>query len=332
MRHRPRLYPRNARPALCDTTSAAPARTRGTRPPDNPPSSIPDRTATNGRSRAEDTPGPRASVPASVLSRHLESRRQPAAPEPPRPEPSPTPAQPVWRRPRHRPPLTTLHGRATSEPPDLARGTPTTPTVAVGPGLATRPRTARSPEWPQDTSGAVTRHRRCRDRRNRPAAPGTPRPRTAPARYVQTRDRVSLAAEAGLIAHGADVLRRGGSPSLAVSRLRWPAGRRRISASSSTSPSRSLRSCSSASREGLLPLAGAAPVAQRVGGHVGRLERLGGLLQAALHFQPRRPRRARSGGWTANRTCAAPSLSPGAVRASTPRQGSARAVAAAVPA
>ena len=35
-----------------------------------------------------------------------------------------------------------------AKPPDPARGTPTTPTVAVGPGLPTRQRTARSPECP----------------------------------------------------------------------------------------------------------------------------------------------------------------------------------------
>ena len=103
-RRRPRPHPRNARPALCDTTSAAPARTHGARPPDNSPSNAPDRTATNGRSRAEDTPGPRASVRASVLSVHLKSRRQPAAPETPRPEPSPTPATRVAQ---------TLHPAAT---------------------------------------------------------------------------------------------------------------------------------------------------------------------------------------------------------------------------
>ena len=176
MRRRPRHHPRSARPAPCDTTSAAPARTPGTRPPDNPRSSAPDRTATNGRSGAEGTPEPRASVPASVLSMHLESCRQPAAPEPPRPEPPPTPATRVAQT-RHRPPLTTPYGRAPSEPPDPATGTPTSPTVAVGLGLATRPRTARSPECPQDTSGAVTRRRRRRDRRNRRVAPGTPRPR-----------------------------------------------------------------------------------------------------------------------------------------------------------
>ena len=183
MCRRPRPHPRNARPAPSGTTSAAPARTRGTRPPDNPPSSAPDRTATNGRSRAEGTPAPRASAPASVLSAHLEPHRQPEAPEPPRPEPPPTPAARVAQT-RHRPLLTTPHGRAPSEPPDPATGTPTTPTVAVGPGLATRPRPARSPECPQDTSGAVTRHRRRRHRRNRRAAPRTPRPRAASAAAV----------------------------------------------------------------------------------------------------------------------------------------------------
>ena len=148
MRGRPRPHPRNAPPALCDTTSAAPTRTPGTRPPDNPRSSAPDRTATNGRSHAEGTPEPRASAPASVRSTHLEPHRQPEAPEPPRPKPPPTPAARVAQT-RHRPPLTTPHGRSPSEPPDPATGTPTTPTVAVGPGLATRPRTARSPDAPR---------------------------------------------------------------------------------------------------------------------------------------------------------------------------------------
>ena len=49
------------------------------------------------------------------------------------------------------PPAATDNARmaAPSEPPDPARGTPTTPTVAVGPGLPTRQRTARSPECPR---------------------------------------------------------------------------------------------------------------------------------------------------------------------------------------
>ena len=44
----------------------------------------------------------------------------------------------------------------------------------------------------------------------------------------------------------------------------------------------------------LLSLAGSAPVAQRVGRHVRHLERLGGVLEAALHFpQPSQARQAR---------------------------------------
>ena len=97
--------PRNAPPALSDTTSAAPARTPGTRPPGNPPLSAPGRTATNGRSRAEGTPGPRASVPASVP---VDASRAPSpagGPGTPRPEPSLS-ATRVAGRPAHRPPPT----------------------------------------------------------------------------------------------------------------------------------------------------------------------------------------------------------------------------------
>lgn len=169
MRRRPRRRPhlRNERPALCDTTSAAPARTCGTRPPDKPRSNVPDRTATNGRSRAEGTSGPRASVPASVLSMHLKSRRQRAAPEPPRPEPSPTPATRVAADPQSV--TTDTCCMATRR---ANRQTPTTLTLAVGPNSPRDRLPLARQNPPQDTSGAFTRHRRRRDRRNRHAAPG----------------------------------------------------------------------------------------------------------------------------------------------------------------
>ena len=57
MRRRALPNPRSARPAPSDTTSAAPIRMPGTRPPGNPLSSTPGRTARDGRSRAGDTPG-----------------------------------------------------------------------------------------------------------------------------------------------------------------------------------------------------------------------------------------------------------------------------------
>ena len=60
--------PRSPPPALSDTTSAAPIRRPGTRPPGNPPSSVPGRIATDGHSHAGGTTGPRASAPASALS------------------------------------------------------------------------------------------------------------------------------------------------------------------------------------------------------------------------------------------------------------------------
>ena len=130
MRHRPRPHRRSAPPAPSDTTSAAPSRTPDTRPPGNPRSSAPGRTATNGRFRAEGTPGPRASAAASLPWAHLECRRRPAASEPPRPEPYPTPP-PRGRRPAtgrhcHTPPE-----RAPSEPPDPATETPTSPTAVT---------------------------------------------------------------------------------------------------------------------------------------------------------------------------------------------------------
>ena len=184
MCHRPRPHLRSAPPAPSDTTSTAPAHTPGACPPDNPWLSAPGRTATNGRSHAEGTPGPRASAPASVLSAHLEST-SPAG----RAGTASTEAVTHAGNLRGRRPATgrychTPHGRAPSQPPSPATGTPTSPTVAVGPGLATQPRTARSLECPQDTSGVVTRHRRRRDRPVPTCAPGTPRPRTAPGATV----------------------------------------------------------------------------------------------------------------------------------------------------
>ena len=71
--------PRSAPPAPCDTTSAAPTRKSGTPPPGSPASSAPGRTATGDRSPAGDTPGPRASAPASRLSMPLEPLGQRAA-------------------------------------------------------------------------------------------------------------------------------------------------------------------------------------------------------------------------------------------------------------
>lgn len=71
--------PRSAPPAPCGTTSAAPTRKSGTPPPGSPASSAPGRTATGGRSPAGDTPGPRASAPASRLSMPLEPLGQRAA-------------------------------------------------------------------------------------------------------------------------------------------------------------------------------------------------------------------------------------------------------------
>ena len=68
--------PRSAPPAPSDTTSAAPIRRPGTRPPDNPASSAPGRIATDGHSHAGGTPGPRASAPASALSMRLEAPRR----------------------------------------------------------------------------------------------------------------------------------------------------------------------------------------------------------------------------------------------------------------
>ena len=53
----------------------------GTRPPGNPQSNAPGRTATSVRSRGAGTPEPRASAPASVLSMRLDPLGQPAAPD-----------------------------------------------------------------------------------------------------------------------------------------------------------------------------------------------------------------------------------------------------------
>ena len=79
-RRRPLPNPRSAPPAPSGTTSAAPARTPGTRPPGNPPSSAPGRTATGARSRGAATPGPRTFCSGiSLLSARLEPLGQPAA-------------------------------------------------------------------------------------------------------------------------------------------------------------------------------------------------------------------------------------------------------------
>ena len=134
-----------------------------TPPLGSPASSAPGRTATDGRSPAGGTPGPRASAPASRLSMRLveplgqraaEDRldrpgadgRHPRAVDPP-PD-------------RHR---RTTHTRAPREPPGPATETPTTPTAEAGPALATPPRTTRSPKG---FPGAVTprRHRHHRPR------------------------------------------------------------------------------------------------------------------------------------------------------------------------
>ena len=173
MRHRPRRHPRSAPPAPSDTTSAARARTPGTRLPDSPRSSAPGRTATNGRSRAEGTLGPRASVPASVLSMHPESRRQPAILEPPRSEPSPAPATRVVAD----PPPTALSHAACRTPgnrqPQRREHRPhSRPPADPGPPPD---RVPLARQMPQDTSGAATRRRRRRDRPDRRAVPGTPR-------------------------------------------------------------------------------------------------------------------------------------------------------------
>ena len=71
MRRRALPNPRSAPPVPCGTTSAAPTRMSGTPPPGSPASSAPGRTATDGRSPAGGTPGPRASAPPSRLSMRL---------------------------------------------------------------------------------------------------------------------------------------------------------------------------------------------------------------------------------------------------------------------
>ncbi len=166
--------PCSAPPAPSDTTSAAPIRMPGTRPPGNPQSNAPGRIATSVRSRGAGTPEPRASAPASVLSMRL-PLGQPAIQDTSS-GPSPTAAtRPATGRRRRTP-----RSRAPRTPPTPATGTRTTPTAAAGLPPATRPRTAR-PSPPG--SGTVSRRRRrSRDRPSRrAAATGTPPPQTAPA-------------------------------------------------------------------------------------------------------------------------------------------------------
>ena len=265
------------------------------------------------------------------LSRHLESRRQPAAPEPPRPEPSPTPATRVAQT---SPPAATDNaawprGERTARPSEghtdhtHGRGRPRTRHPTAYRSLASM---APGYFWSCHPTSTLSRSSEPTCCTGYSAAPNSSGPIRTDARPGESCGRSRL-----------DCARCGRSSSWRLAL----AGRQPLALAGRAAPDQRVEFDEPfqiaallflGQPGGLLPLAGAAPVAQRVGGHVGRLERLGGLLQAALHFQPRRPRRARSGGWTANRTCAAPSLSPGAVRASTPRQGSARAVAAAVPA
>ena len=147
MRRRPPL-PRSAPPAPSDTTSAAPIRRPGTRPPDNPASSAPGRIATDGHSHAGGTTGPPSFCSGISLVDASGVPRPAGGPGPPRP----------GRRRRRQPachgPTTgrrrrTPHSRAPREPPVPATDTRTTPTAAAGPGLATLPRTARSPSAPR---------------------------------------------------------------------------------------------------------------------------------------------------------------------------------------
>ena len=163
----------------------------GTPPPGNPASSAPGRTATDARSRDEGTPGPRASVPASVLALRLEPLRQPAAQDrhdravadtdnPRAVDPPPSaaserriPARHANRRTQRR------EHRPHPLPPRLARRPPP------------RSRTARSSTPPEfrscqpdvDVDRAI--------RLGRGAAPGTRPSRTAPADGVPHQPRPS---------------------------------------------------------------------------------------------------------------------------------------------
>ena len=84
MRRRHRL-PRSTPPVPSDTTSAAPIRRLGTRPPGNPESSAPGRTATGGHSDARGHAGTPSSCSGISLVDASRSPRPAGGPGPPRP-------------------------------------------------------------------------------------------------------------------------------------------------------------------------------------------------------------------------------------------------------
>ena len=160
--------PRSAPPAPSDTRSAAPARTPGTRPPGNPPSSVSTRNATDARSRAAGTPEPRSSAPASVLSMRL---------EPPRPAGSSgqlRPGRHADGNPRavDPPPAASVARRAPREPPKRRKHGPT-PTAAAGPGARHPTSTSSRSSEPTSITNSPRPRPSTRQRCSRPDAAGS---------------------------------------------------------------------------------------------------------------------------------------------------------------